>query len=147
MREAVIVDIDGTLCDVRPVRHLVTEHPKDFDAFHRGSLGCLPNLSALQWCINKHRDGHALLIVTARMYRWESLTRTWLNRHLPMPYEGPFMRGDRDFRPDSEVKRDIYDILIEQGWDVREAIDDNPSIINLWLSLGLTTTIQPGWSE
>lgn len=46
---AVIFDMDGTLVDVSSVRHFVMDKPKDFDAFHAGTAGCPPNMSALAY--------------------------------------------------------------------------------------------------
>ena len=39
---AVIVDMDGTLCDVSAVVHLQAE-PDGFTAFHNGCAQCPPN--------------------------------------------------------------------------------------------------------
>lgn len=145
-REAVIVDVDGTACDVSSVRHFVESHPKDFDAFHSGAEKCPPHAFVLEEVAEHHRSGRTILVVTARMYRWEASTRAWLDRHMPAPYEGPFMRGDRDFRPDVEVKRDIYRVLTaDHEFRIAHAIDDNPAILQLWGELGISTTAVPGW--
>lgn len=146
MRTAVIVDVDGTLCDVSSVIHHVERHPKDFDAFHAGSANCPPHAHVVREVAEHHRAGHTIVVVTARMYRWEDVTRTWLNRHLPVPHLGPFMRGDADYRPDVEVKRDIHRVLTaDHGLTIVRAIDDNPAIIDLWTELGIPTTVVPGW--
>lgn len=41
-RKAVLVDVDGTLCDVSGIRHYVQSFPKNrnFDKFHRASALC-----------------------------------------------------------------------------------------------------------
>lgn len=85
-----------------------------------------------------------MLIVTARMYRWEESTRRFLSRH-NVPFDEIYMRGDTDYRPDVDVKRDIYRIIREDGYRVAAAIDDNPAIVALWESLNIPTTIVPGW--
>lgn len=56
------------------------------------------------------------------------------------------MRGDRDDRPDVEVKREIHEFL-SRRYDIVAAIDDNPSIVSLWRSLGIETTVMPGWDN
>lgn len=47
VRKAVLVDVDGTLCDVSGIRHYVQSVPKtrNFDKFHRASALCpaIPN--------------------------------------------------------------------------------------------------------
>lgn len=146
--EAVIVDVDGTLCDVSSVRHFVAQRPKDFQSFHSGSLSCPPHTTVLDEVRAHHRAGRTIVVVTARMYQWEDSTRAWLDQHLDVPYVGPFMRGDNDFRADVEVKRDIHAILIrDYGHRIVHAIDDNPSILALWAELGIPTTTVPGWDR
>ena len=145
-RKAVIVDVDGTLCDVTSARHHVLGEEKDFNKFHEASRECPPHQEVLDWCKKMYDDGHDLIIVTARMYKHHDLTEAWLNEHLMYEYAGPFMRGDDDFRSDVEIKRDIHRILTEDlGYDICHAIDDNPAIIDLWTSLGIPTRIVPGW--
>lgn len=148
MTDAVIVDVDGTLCDVSSVRHHIATRPKNFGAFHAGSAQCPPVAQTLAFIEAHHAAGRVIVVVTARMYQWEGLTRTWLNQHLTVPYVGPFMRGDDDLRPDVEVKRRIHEILVrDYRYRFVEAIDDNPSIVALWHELGIPTTVVPGWNR
>ncbi|MGN8024711.1 phosphatase domain-containing protein [Microbacterium sp. 22242] len=143
--QAVIVDVDGTLVDVSTVRHHVLNHPKDFDAFHAGAEFCPPILSTLSlvaaW--SKVAD---IFIVTARMRTWEESTRRWLDIHLESGYQALHMRADGDYRPDFEVKAEIL-ASIRKTHDVALAIDDNPSVVDLWESEGIPTVIVQGWAE
>lgn len=145
-REAVIVDVDGTLCDITTALH----HLPNYAAFHEASRRCPPTPGVIEWCRAHHDAGRVLAVVTARKYRHESVTRAWLAEHLsPLPYLGPFMRGDDDTRPDTEIKREIEDILSrDHHLDVVAAIDDRPSVIRLWSGeLGIPTTVvhRPDW--
>lgn len=144
--EAAIVDVDGTLCDVSAIRHLVTGKRKDFAAFHSAASDCPPNHAVLAEVQYLYGCGYDIIVVTARMYQWELATRTWLNQHMPVPYLGPFMRGDNDLRSDVDVKRDIHRILTgDYGHRIVHCIDDNPAIVALWHELGIPTTVVPGW--
>jgi len=143
-RKAVIVDMDGTLADVRSIRHHVITKPKDFDAFHAASEFVPPNQQAIDYVIEHHGTGHIILVVTARMQKWEPATRRWLDRFMPVPFDGPFHRQDGDTRPDIQVKREIHKYL-SRHYDIRGAVDDNPNVIALWDELGIPTTIIPGW--
>jgi hypothetical protein len=148
MTEAVIVDVDGTLCDVRPIRHLLLPPKRDMNMFHSGSADMLPNQQALDFCVKHHLAGCVIVVVTARMYCWEDLTRAWLDQNIGVPYIGPFMRGNSDFRPDYEVKRDIHRILIEDhGYEIVAACDDNPNVIRLWEEHGIPVEVMPGWED
>lgn len=146
-REAIIVDVDGTLCDVSGIRHLVAGRRKDFAGFHSAAADCPPHLSvldAVQWHHGLDRD---IIVVTARMRQWEQSTRTWLNRYMPVPYLGPFMRADNDIRSDVDVKRDIHRVLTrDHGYRIVHCIDDRPQVVALWQELGIPTTVVPGWA-
>lgn len=151
MTDAVIVDVDGTLVDVTTaIPHLYDDQGrKTFDAFHQASAVCPPNWQAISYVVRAHAAGIVVAVVTARMYRWQELTEAWLAEHMPVPYVGPFMRGDTDYRTDVEVKRDIYRVLTQtHGYRIIGAIDDNPPIIDLWSSLGIPTeTVPREWTD
>lgn len=142
-RPAVIVDVDGTLCNVSSALHHVTTpgQTKNFDKFHADAMNCPATDWVLDWCEQYREIGCELVIVTGRKYRWERETIAWLDKYLP-EYRGPFMRGDDDNRADTEVKRDIYDQLVtDHGYEIVAAIDDRPSVIALWESLDIPTTV------
>ncbi len=143
-RRAVIADVDGTLCDVRSIRHHVAVRPKNFDRFHAESAHCPPNQQALDFVQRHHDAGRVVIVVTARMQKWEPVTSEWLRRFMPVPFVGPFHRQDGDGRPDVQVKREIHRYLA-RSFDIRAACDDNPAIIALWHELGIPTEIVPGW--
>ncbi|WGH21893.1 polynucleotide kinase [Rhodococcus phage Trogglehumper] len=143
---AIIVDVDGTLVDVRSTRRHVLGPKKDFDAFHSEAINCPPIPEVVEMCIDWHERGHGILVVTARKYRWFTDTENWLIEHLPVPYEGPFMRGDDDNRPDYEIKREIFGLLANR-FEICHAIDDNPKVIALWEELGLNVHVVPGWDD
>jgi hypothetical protein len=142
--KAVIVDVDGTLADVRAIRHHVTTKPKNFDAFHAASAHVPANQQAIDFVTRHHAAGFIIIVVTARLQTWFDVTRTWLDAHVPVPFDGPFHRPDGDFRPDVQVKRDIYRYL-SRHFDIRGAIDDNPNVIALWDELGIPVEVVPGW--
>lgn len=141
---AVIVDVDGTLCDVQKIRHHLFGRRRDFDAFHAASEHCEPIQETLRWCETMFDSGHRLLVVTARMEKWRSLTSAWIDRHLTRPVETLMMRADNDFRPDFDVKREIHAELSAE-FEVVFACDDNPHVIALWNELGIPTKVIPGW--
>lgn len=148
MPDAVIVDVDGTLCDVTSVRHHVMGRRKNFAEFHRGAEQCPPHQHVVDAVIEHHEAGRQIIIVTARAYQWEESTLRWLRKVLPVPFHGPFMRGDDDYRADTDVKRDIHRVLTEDhGHTIVHALEDNPRIVELWAVLGIPTTVIPGWVD
>ena len=142
---AVIVDVDGTLCDVSGIRHYVTGKRRNFDKFHKASALCPPIPATLEWVADWVERGAAIIIVTARRREYEQLTRTWLHKWDVDCHE-LHMRANNDDRPDREVKRDIL-ANIRERYEVIAAIDDNPNVIALWESEGIPTTVVPGWDK
>ena len=148
---AVLVDVDGTLVDVSGILHYVDgslgttkagKPIKNFDKFHASSAFCPPNQQAIDYCERAHAAGHAIVIVTARMDQWRTATIEWLNAELDVPYVGPHMRRDRDYRKDVVVKTEIHAKLTDR-YDIVGAIDDNPNVIALWESLRIPTEVVP----
>lgn len=144
--DAVIFDMDGTLCDVTSIRHhIVGVQRKNFDKFHSLAIDCPPIYWVAGLAYICHHYGDAVLIVTARSTRYRNSTAFWLAMH-GIPSDAMYMRRDGDYRVDVEVKRDML-ARIRQSWNVVHAYDDNPSIIELWESEGIPTTRVPGWIE
>ena len=142
--EAVLFDMDGTLCDVRGIRHLI-DGPGSFHAFHRASASCPPNPEVVAAAQREHAAGRAVLVVTARLHRYRNLTAMWLALN-GVPSDGMWMRADQDFRPDVAVKADILK-RIRGLYTVVGAWDDRPEVVALWRSEGIPVTVVPGWVD
>ena len=138
-RTAVIVDMDGTLCDVSSVAHL-QEEPDGFVAFHQACAECPPYRAVIDWCVDHHRRGHEIVIVTGRDDYSRELTLQWLAEHLPVPTAGVYMRRDGDYRSNVEVKREIHSDLVAI-FDIHAAIDDDPEVVGLWLEIGIPVAV------
>jgi len=136
---AVLVDMDGTLCDVSAVVHLQAE-PDGFNAFHEACAQCPPHHAVIEWCLDQHSLGHSILIVTGRDAWARELTEHWLSEHLPVPSEGLQMRPDGDFRSNTRLKREIHSQLA-LTYEIRAAIDDDPEIVELWQEFGIPVAI------
>ena len=146
MRDAIIADMDGTLADVSGIRHFVRRPSRDFDAFHAASVDCPPNPLAVQHVLAAHARGLDVIVVTARRARWRHHTAWWLALN-GIPSTALIMRGDRDMRPDFDVKQDILTDFIRPIWNPVLAIDDNPAVIALWDAHGIPTITIPGWED
>lgn len=142
---AVLVDMDGTLCDVSAVIHLQAE-PDGFSAFHEACAQCPPHRAVIEWCLDQHSRGHSILIVTGRDAWARGLTEQWLSGYLPVPFDGLHMRRDGDFRSNTHVKRDIHNQLA-RTYEIRAAIDDDPEIVELWQELGIPVAMVLDWGE
>lgn len=147
MREAALFDVDGTLADVSGVRHYVLADPrrKNFEKFHAGASYVPAHADVVDLAREQHEAGRVVVVVTARMEKWRYRTATWLQKW-EVPFDHLLMRRDGDQRRDVEVKRDIL-AGIREHYEVVLAVDDNPSIIELWQSEGIPVHRVPGWDE
>lgn len=145
---AVICDVDGTLCDVRTIRHFV-ERPvgvprfrANYAAFHAASRQCPPfpmvvalvrELAAADWSV---------IVVTGREARWAALTAEWLDSH-EIPYKVLLSRAELDYRADAIVKAEMCD-QIHQRYSAQLAIDDRHDILDVWARAGISTIAVTG---
>jgi uncharacterized HAD superfamily protein len=136
-QSAVIVDLDGTLCDVSTILHFVDGDEKDFPAFHTASAECPPDDHVAAAVRAAHDAGQGILIVTGREFIWRDLTLDWLRDH-DLPYDELVMRISGDYRPDHVIKAEMLDDLIARGWSVSEAWEDQDDIAELWDSRGIS---------
>lgn len=148
-KDAVLVDMDGTLANVSSVRHLVDgiNTKKDFHAFHTASEFVPSNRQAVDFCIRHHKAGDKIVIVTARMEQWRGVSDRFLDREVRphAPIEAMYMRADGDYRKDYDVKKEIL-AEIRELFNVVGAIDDNPNVISLWEEEGIPEIeVVPGW--
>jgi len=141
-REAEIFDMDGTLCDVRPIRHLLRTTGRHH-AFHMASIDCKPNPEVVEGVRAAQAAGRDILVVTARTTRYRHVTAFWLAMW-DVHSDRLFMRRHGDYRPDVAVKADILASILTR-WDVKRAWDDNPNVWDLWESYGIPTVRVPGW--
>jgi len=124
----------------------------DWNAFNAAMIHDTPN----EWCVDLLVQcwwGLEILFVTARKEKFRLLTSfqigQWIYKwegdfdmyktleHPNVLFENLFMRPDDDFRPDVEIKREIYEKHIRDNYDVLFCLDENAEIVELWRSLGL----------
>lgn len=140
---AVILDVEGTLCDVRPVRHHVQAPPGEgkfrpnFHKFHAESIDCPPHAAVVAIAGRARERGWTVLVVTGREAKWAELTERWLAKH-DVPYDALRTRAARDYRPDHVVKTEIERDL-RKRYDLRLALDDREDIVAVWRAAGIAT--------
>jgi FMN phosphatase YigB (HAD superfamily) len=148
MIDAVLFDVDGTLVNTESVVHFV-DRPKgmkDFESFHSQSMFCPPNFGPAECLRLLNKIGVPVIIATARLERWREDTVKWLTLN-NLQYEKLYMRGPADFRKDVIVKQEMLESINRDGYNLIEAWDDNPNIIELWESNGIPTVLVPGWNK
>ncbi|MDD4975138.1 MAG: HAD family acid phosphatase [Bacteriovorax sp.] len=134
--KAILVDLDGTLCDVGHRVHHVQGSNKDWKSFNELMVDDELN----HWCFELMEAmgsrGYKIIFVTGRGEPWRAATESWLKKHM-VKYEHLYMRGVLDYREDSDVKEEIYLNKIEQNYQVLFVIDDRKSVVDRWRKLEL----------
>ncbi len=138
-KDAVMVDVDGTLVDVSSIRYLVEGDRRDFDAFHRASVDCPPIMAVVKRVQNLREAGIAVVVVSGREERFRRLTDFWIAMwHIPCDLL--VMRSSGDWRSDVIIKKEIFD-RISESFTVVEVIDDRKELLEMWQSLEIPSVV------
>jgi len=136
-REAIIIDLDGTLSDTsRRIHHLKGEHP-NWKAFFSGIEQDEVNRAVEAVYKMAVAGGYTVLFVSGRPENYRQPSESWLKKHGFTGYFALFMRYVQDQSPDTEVKAKIYDRYIKPYFDVLFTIDDRPKVVEMWRQKGL----------
>lgn len=144
MRDAVILDVDGTLCDVRSIRHYVDggadgRARRDFNRFHSESIHCPPFKDVVALARRAKALGLAVLVVTGREDRWSFLTSAWLGEQ-GVDYDELMMRPSKDYRADEVIKSEILREILAAYRPIL-AVDDRTDIADIWRTAGIPTVL------
>jgi predicted secreted acid phosphatase len=138
-RRAIIVDLDGTLCDNGHRRHVYEQEPKDWKLINELSKYDLVN----DWCLEIVNlfalNGYKIIFLTGRSAHSWDVTEDWLNRNVGHGVDWQLMmRPKNDHRLDTVVKSEIFFRDILPMYDVKFAIDDRKPVVDMWRSIGVT---------
>ena len=134
--KTVIVDLDGTLADVRHrLHHIAKGRQKDWPAFF-AAMHLDPVNDWYHLLVRLlHREGLRIAIVSGRPDDYAMEIREWLRAHA-VPFDALYLRKSGDFRPDTIVKKELLDAHFRKE-DVLFVLDDRQSVVDMWLREGL----------
>ena len=137
--KTIICDIDGTLMNIDHRRHFVEKPNNDWESFNSAMDGDTPN----KWCAEIISglcisDGFSVVFVTGREQKYREITKEQIIKAVHFYRFDLFLRPTGDYRPDTEIKKEIYECAIKNYYDVLFAIDDRACVVKMWRSLGLT---------
>ena len=148
--KAIIVDVDGTLADMRGIRG-----PFDWDKIHldRPHQDVIDLVNDLARIDEEPYPGdlpqdverkYKIIITTGRDGVCEEATKKWLEDN-GVIYDDFYIRPEGDFRKDNIIKSEIYMDHIRPKYDVAFVIDDRDQVVEMWRSLGLRVLqVAPG---
>ncbi len=132
---AVIFDVDGVLADPSGRQHHLAGLRRDWDAFFAecGEDPIVPEVARLLELLAPEL---VVVLLTARPERVRATTLDWLESH-GLRYDLLIMRHDGDGRPARDLKRAETLQLAAHGYDVRLAVEDDPSNLEMFDSEGV----------
>jgi hypothetical protein len=156
-KQAIIVDIDGTLANCDHRRHFVdgTHEKQDWRSFYESMRTDTVN----EWC-KQIAYKFTPIFVSGRPEEYREITIDWLDKngfeksiprfttyiggeYKPLEIsevimERPlFMRKTGDYRCDTIIKEEIYREHIEPYYEILFIVDDRKKVVDMWRRLGL----------
>jgi len=136
---AVICDLDGTLCNIDHRLHFVRQDgKKDWKNFMLPQNVEQDGLN--KWCrdiVHGLRSNYIIVMCSGRPDTLKPTTKEWLEKHKVM-HDHLFMRPRDDHRKDDIIKEIILDFEILTRMTPVLAIDDRQQVVDLWRKRGIT---------
>jgi phosphoglycolate phosphatase-like HAD superfamily hydrolase len=134
---AIIIDLDGTLCDVSHRTHFVKQSPPNWPAFFDACVDDTPNPAVVALYHMATQVNYRILFVSGRPETHRTQTEDWLWKHELGNYAELLMRAAGDYRQDAVVKRELYEAHIAGRYAVLFTVDDRDQVVAMWRDLGL----------
>lgn len=134
-KKAIIVDLDGTLADIRVrLKHLEGKK-KDWKSFNK----TIETDEIHEWCreiLVRFADDHKIILVSGRVEDLMEETESWLEKY-EVPYDELYLRASQDHRPDTVVKLEIYKEFIKDRFHIVFVLEDRRKVVDMWRGEGL----------
>jgi len=154
MKEAIIVDVDGTLAD--------NSHRDPFDYDKCGDDALIKPVDTLVKHLQDSFECYVIVMSGRENKKDEygyydgvwNITKDWVedncsfnikcNNHptFELPDTLLYMRGEGDNRPDWEVKLDLYNKYVKDKYEVLYVIDDRNQVVDMWRGILNLTCLQ-----
>lgn len=133
---AIICDLDGTMCNLDHRLHYVKQEKKDWKNF----LSNIDKDGLNQWCrtiTNSLRMNNIIVFCSGRDDNYREKTTKWLSEN-KCHYDWLFMRPRDDYRQDFIVKEIILEFELLTRFNILFTIDDRKQVVDMWRKHGLT---------
>ncbi len=136
-----LVDLDGTVA-LRDETDPNVRHP--FDWARVGDD--LPNTPIITVVRALATAGERIIYISGRSDECQAATSVWIAVHIQVAGEALRMRQAGDYRPDTIVKRELYERWVRPLGEVTGVLDDRVGVVRMWREdLGLTVLqVAPG---
>lgn len=135
LQPCILVDVDGTLAK-RGNRGIYDfEKSIDDEVYYQPKFLIELIVEQNKWS-NPVIPAIKIIIFSGREDKYQAVTEKWLNRH-DIPYDEIHMRKTGDTRPDFVAKKEMYDTIIKDKYNVFFVLDDRKQVIDMWKANGL----------
>ncbi len=135
-RKNFVFDLDGTLCNCAHRLHFIEKKPKRWDLFIKGIEDDTP-YDDVVFLAQTFKDlGHNIIICTGREATGKDATVDWLIKHR-VQFDGLYMRGIRDYRPDYVVKPELGNTIQTDFGKIFMVFEDRTQVVDAWREMGI----------
>jgi predicted secreted acid phosphatase len=133
----IVVDLDGTLCDVSRRRQYVATKPRNWNAWNAGIINDRPIPQVLE-VLNALKDRFPIFFVSGRSDDYRDVTLKWFEKYgiMEHDYNALYMRKYEDHRDDAIVKGELAN-QIEKDYKIFAVFDDRKKVIDMWINRGV----------
>lgn len=133
-KPVILVDVDGTLADVRHrLRHIKGPGKKNWKAFFELMDRDTPIAETIAW-VRELAKENSIVILTGRPEEYRVRTERWL-RNQEIPFEKLVMRPRGDHRPDYVVKAEVLREVPQER--IKLVIEDREPVCAMWRQKGV----------
>jgi hypothetical protein len=143
---AVIFDIDGVLSDAAGRQHFIERGRRDWHAFFE-ACGDDPVIEEIARLLELLDPALHVVLLTGRPLRVRPQTLAWLE-HYELRWDLLVMRDRGDYSQVTDFKRMVTHDLRGYGFDLRLALEDDPSNHAMFVAQGIPCVyIHSGYYE
>lgn len=124
LKEAIIVDVDGTLAK------MTNRGPYEWDKVGTDSVDY-----AVREVINSLATNYEIILMSGRDSVCYDQTKKWLNNN-EVFFDQLLMRAEGDTRKDAVIKWELYQNHVKGKFNVFFVIDDRPAMTREWMNRG-----------
>jgi predicted kinase len=140
----VLCDIDGTISDATHRMHFIQKGEKDPVDWKKDWKGFFTQMendtvrdSVQKILIQFYNEGRTIIFMTGRPDQYRDITLNWLSSHFLTFGYTLIMRPRGDRRPDTEVKKELFEKYFPDKSVIHVVLDDRPSMIRTWKEVGI----------
>jgi hypothetical protein len=145
--KTVILDLDGTLCDINHRLHHIEGDNKNWDAFYADCVHDTPKAPIIELAAMCDDAGHRVIISSGRSEKVRTETEKWLEDQ-GVVYAELHMRPDNCYVPDNALKKSWLDQgLFGPIEDILFVVEDRDRMVQMWRGAGLICLQVEQWVE